>query len=421
MDFGALPPEVNSGRMYSGAGPGPMLAAAAAWEGLAAELHSAAASYGVVLSDLSGGWHGPSSESMSAATVPYAEWISVTARQAEQAATQATAAAAAYESAFAAHVPPPVIAANRSLLLMLIATNLLGQNTPGIAATEAHYAEMWAQDAGAMYGYAGSAVRAVQLVPFVQPPTTADPASSQPLGAAAQSVTSTSANISQQLSQVLSAVPNGLQSLASAAAAAPVVVTDASSGLGGISSILGTLGGAYSPFGTMANVGTGWLSAMQILAFTGNVPGVLSMLGGAPPITGALGPLSGGYISWQAPVGVGSLGGVSTVSSVSALSGQASMVGSLSVPTSWTSTAPMVKTLSMSSSLPVGSIAAPALAVDGSTGMFSETALSSLVGRAVGGGAVRTFAGSSARVLDKAPDTEALTTATILVIPVGEE
>jgi PPE-repeat protein len=46
MDFGLLPPEINSGRMYAGPGPGPMLAAAAAWDAPAAELHLTAASYG---------------------------------------------------------------------------------------------------------------------------------------------------------------------------------------------------------------------------------------------------------------------------------------------------------------------------------------------------------------------------------------
>jgi PPE-repeat protein len=35
-----------------------------------------------------------------------------------------------------------VIAANRSLLMALVATNLFGQNTAAIAATEMQYAEM---------------------------------------------------------------------------------------------------------------------------------------------------------------------------------------------------------------------------------------------------------------------------------------
>ena len=148
MDFAMLPPEINSGRMYAGPGSGPMLAAAAAWDGLAAELYSAATSFQSVISGLTAGpWLGPASASMAAAAVPYAAWMSTTAAQAEQTAAQAKAAAAAYETAFAATVPPPVIAANRSLLMALIATNVLGQNTPAIAATETQYAEMWAEDA----------------------------------------------------------------------------------------------------------------------------------------------------------------------------------------------------------------------------------------------------------------------------------
>jgi PPE-repeat protein len=143
MDFAILPPEVNSGRMYSGPGSGPMLAAAAAWNGLAAELNSTAASYGSVVSGLtSESWLGSSSAAMAAAAAPYVEWMSATAAQAEQAATQANAAAAAYETAFAMTVPPAVIAANRSLLMTLVATNVVGQNTPAIAATDAQYAEM---------------------------------------------------------------------------------------------------------------------------------------------------------------------------------------------------------------------------------------------------------------------------------------
>ena len=69
MDFGVLPPEINSARMYTGPGAGPMLAAAAAWDGLAAQLHSTAASYGSVITGLAVEWQGPSSASMAAAEI----------------------------------------------------------------------------------------------------------------------------------------------------------------------------------------------------------------------------------------------------------------------------------------------------------------------------------------------------------------
>jgi PPE-repeat protein len=76
-------------------------------------------------------------------------------------------------------VPPPIIAANRSLLMALVATNLFGQNTPAIAAAETQYAQMWAQDAAAMYGYAGSSASATTLTPFTPPPARAgEPAKS---------------------------------------------------------------------------------------------------------------------------------------------------------------------------------------------------------------------------------------------------
>src|SRR5258708_5004448 len=82
LDFAALPPEINSGLMYTGPGSGPMLTAAAAWDDLAAELYSAASSYGSVISDLTGGWLGPSSASMAAAATPYVAWVTTTAGQA---------------------------------------------------------------------------------------------------------------------------------------------------------------------------------------------------------------------------------------------------------------------------------------------------------------------------------------------------
>ncbi|WP_373195727.1 PPE family protein, partial [Mycobacterium marinum] len=157
LDFAQLPPEVNSALMYSGPGSGPMLTAAAAWDVLAAELQATASTYDALVTELTDGpWQGPSAANMVAAAMPQVEWLRNTAALAEQAGSQAVAAAGAYEAAFVATVPPPVIAANRALLMALMATNFLGQNTGAIAATEAQYGEMWAQDAAAMYGYAGS-------------------------------------------------------------------------------------------------------------------------------------------------------------------------------------------------------------------------------------------------------------------------
>ncbi|MGD1174442.1 PPE family protein, partial [Mycobacterium seoulense] len=131
FDFGALPPEINSGRMYAGPGSGPLMAAAAAWDEIAAEVATAASGYSSVISELtSGPWVGPASSSMVSAVLPYVSWLGVVAGLAEETASQGRAAAAAFEAAFAMTVPPPVIAANRVLLATLIATNFFGQNTP---------------------------------------------------------------------------------------------------------------------------------------------------------------------------------------------------------------------------------------------------------------------------------------------------
>ncbi|MCV7409319.1 hypothetical protein AWC05_09775 [Mycobacterium florentinum] len=173
MDFGLLMPEINSGRMYAGPGSGPMLAAAAAWDDLAAQLESAASAYFSEVSGLTGQtWFGPSSMRMAAAATPYVAWLQAAAAQAAQTSAQAYAAAAAYEAAFAMTVPPPVIAANRAQLMALVATNFFGQNTPAIAATEAQYAQMWVQDAAAMYTYAADSTTVSTLTPYEEPPQT---------------------------------------------------------------------------------------------------------------------------------------------------------------------------------------------------------------------------------------------------------
>lgn len=206
MDFGLLPPEVTSALMYAGPGAGPLLAAAAGWAAVAAELESAAGGYSAEISGLTAQtWWGPSSMMMAAAATPYVGWLQASAAAAGHTAAQAYAAAAAYEAAFAMTVPPPMIAANRALLMALISTNFFGQNTAAIAATEAQYMQMWMQDATAMYGYAADSVSASTFTSFSEPSPTTNPAGQgDQARAVAQSVTNTTSARTQSVLQLAS-------------------------------------------------------------------------------------------------------------------------------------------------------------------------------------------------------------------------
>ncbi|MGO9926971.1 MAG: PPE family protein [Mycobacterium sp.] len=368
-NFGALPPEINSARMYSGAGSGPLLAAASAWNALAAELHSTALSYGAVISGLTDeDWRGSSSAAMADAAATYVEWMDTTATQAEQAAAQATAAAGAYASAFAETVPPPEVAANRAQLTALIATNTLGQNTPAIAATEAQYAEMWAQDAAAMFRYAGSSAAATQLTQFTQPQQMTNPGGPAAQSAAVTQAAAGSAGTQQStLSQLMSALPSALQGLTSPSSAS------STSGLGGVlsgllsdfdpfargsqnattglSGILNLLSGSdKSAVGALLNSTLGnsifasgfYAPSMHVGAFTS-----LFNAGGEAGAAGdALGDAAASGLGGTVPVrgGVSGLEGVGD--GISAGLGRSALVGPLSVPPSWTATAPLHSPLS---------------------------------------------------------------------------
>ncbi|MCV7259013.1 PPE family protein [Mycobacterium shimoidei] len=375
MDFGALPPEINSARMYAGPGSAPMLAAASAWDGLAAELRSAAASYQSVIAGLTGeGWMGPAAQAMAAAAAPYILWMSTTAEQAAQTAAQAKAAAAAYEAAFAMTVPPPVIAANRAQLAALVATNVLGQNTPAIAATEAQYGEMWAQDAAAMYGYAGNSAVAAQLTPFSAPQQNTNPAGLAAQGAA--TAQAAGSGIQSQLSQLVSTMPTTLQGLA-----APLQTGTPGAVGPSIPAIFG-----IEP-GDLANASTNLLSSsfspMGLAGIT-QVASDLAVVRGAalvPDDPFALGALDlsdlvpGAASSGLTPLAGTNLGGAA----VSAGLGRASSVGALSVPQTWTTAAPAANATvtsfpgaSWASALPEAEAAGvpgmPGMAVPGSGG-----------------------------------------------------
>jgi PPE-repeat protein len=354
LDFGLLPPEVNSGRMYSGPGPGPLLAASEAWDGLAAELGFAANGYGAALAELtSNSWVGPTSVAMMSAVTPYIDWLTSTGAQAEETANHARAAVAAYEAAFAMTVPPPAIAANRALLAALVATNFLGQNTPAIMMTEALYVEMWAQDAAAMYGYAGASSVAVQVTPFVEPPQTANPdgTSSQADAVAKAAATPASQAATVAQNAVSSAPTTSAQTAATTAVPAATPPTTLGEWLqtlwqntvsqfptGGWG--IGLTGGTSGNLNTMRQVlqayfavglGNFGYGLGQQLITPAQATALEKGLGFATPFAPNIPPIGGT---------AGVSGAPFTASSVTAQMGEASTLGRLSVPAGWQGSTP---------------------------------------------------------------------------------
>jgi PPE-repeat protein len=346
LDFGVLPPEINSGRMYAGPGSGSMLTAATAWDELEAELATAATGYGSVISELANAsWVGPSSASMVAAVAPYVTWLASAASLAEETAIQARAAAAAFDAAFAMTVPPGVIAFNRALLMALVATNFFGQNSPAIAATEAQYMEMWAQDAAAMYGYATSSETASDLNPFTSPPDTTSSNGVAGQTAAVAQATATAGNTSQATTPTtsqLASTTTASQALhpLSSTATSPATLGSESSSSSGLPWPLSLLPNPSTPWWqlTQADYTTNFHNIFQIYNAYGVAPAANQW--GQQLVNGPGTPPAGGGAPYPTPQFAhpslfGQGGGP-----VSAGVGQAGKAGALSVPQGWPTSTP---------------------------------------------------------------------------------
>ncbi len=325
FDFAARPPEVNSTLVYSGAGAGPLTAAASTFATLSSELSTNAAAYESIISQLTGSdWTGPSATAAAASAQQNIEWLNTTSVLLQEAAVKATSSAAAYQAAFSATIPPPVVYANRAQLAALVATNILGQNTPAIAANEAMYGEFWAQDATALTTYAAAAAASAQLTPLPEPVQSTNPG-----GAAAQSAAVSSAASSSASNAGLN---TSLQALGSASSAAATgAAQPAATGLTGLYNAVQALAGVPAVADTIntINVTGSWflfigMSAIPLLThFVAGAPFGFTM-GDATPLGAGLGfgtTLAGS----TSGVGGATLAGMGT----------AAEVGGMSVPAGW--------------------------------------------------------------------------------------
>ncbi|OBJ55743.1 PPE family protein [Mycobacterium sp. 1423905.2] len=319
-EFSWLPPEINSLRIFSGAGAGPLMMAAQAWEGLAADLQASASSFDSVVTGLTGGaWTGPASISMAAAATPYVGWLTAAAGQAELAASQARLAATAFETALAGTVHPAAVAANRALLMALIATNFLGQNTPAIAATEFDYVEMWAQDVAAMFGYHGGATAvAASLVPFSTPPLDLAGLASGVGAGLASVATSASGAVSPLIQGVTSAAPALVSGVQSVVSGVPVQSLMSVAQLGAMPASM--LISPLTSLAQTANAGTAGLAGAGMAA-AADVP---KLVGDTAP----------------AAAGLRGLGGAGMGAGMAADLGKAHLVGAMSVPPTWQGSTP---------------------------------------------------------------------------------
>ena len=376
MFYAAFPPEFNSGRMYSGAGSGSLRAAATAWDGLASEIQSTVGAYSSVVESLiSGPWAGPSSVAMLSAVTPYLSWMQAAGATAGEAAAQATAAATAHETAFAAHVPPVEITANRTQLTQLVATNIFGQNTPAIASTEIQYAEMWVQDALAMDSYAGSSAAATKLTPFTAAPQITN------AGGLASQAAGTSAGSAQSIVSSLSSLSNPLSGLLQVGASLSTDYTDTLNGL--LNSLFGAgTSSLYSSVYNAVKVPLGFTTGFNDIGLLINLP-ASQFLKFAPHAAAGAIPRDALGAGLGAPHwGRGTLFGSVTPE---AHFGRGTLVGNLRVPPSWATATPAIRTVAAALSA-AGPDAVPAAAL-GEGGLLSSMSLAGMLGAAAGGGA----------------------------------
>jgi PPE-repeat protein len=358
IDFSAFPPDVNSALMYSGAGSGPLLAAATAYANLAAEVSATANQWESIISLLTTEqWTGTGAAAAASAAQPIVTYLTETAATLEQASTAATTSAAAYEAAFAATIPPPVIAANESATATAIATNFMGVNSAIIAALQAEYEEFWVQDATAMTTYSAASLTAGTLTP-VTPLTTAVNPGLQAVEAPAI----TAAPVIQ-------------------AAAIPVQSTSllqSIDGALGTPSIFNSINGAVNTAAWF--IGNTIPTAVSLGHTLAGAAVPAAAVGDVVPDAGAAGVVEGTMVRSVTPMAGLGYGGAA-----SAGMGESALVGKLAVPATWSAAAPTAELASATA--PLGGSGWTVAAEEAGAGGMGAPGMPGMVGGAGAKGA----------------------------------
>lgn len=308
-DFWALPPEANSFRLSSGAGPGAHAPEVAAYQAVGITHAEQSIQQMVTTAATAPSWQGAGGTGMVTKSAPLAAYNGSVAGHAEKAVGIIGGLTAAYTGAVAGTMHYSVCIANRVREATLESTNFLGINTIPIAETNAEYAGFWGQNATASTGYE---VESTPLLTALQAPLTPSPTGVNPGGIAAatmalgvQSATTAAHALGAGLSQGLSAATQavgtttGVAASTTAAVAGQAPAAAQSPATGTSSPGAGSQPGATGQ--TPAAADQEFLSAAQ--AMSGSVMGAP-----AQAVSSATGSLGQGGQMFSGMGQVGSLG-----------------------------------------------------------------------------------------------------------------
>jgi PPE-repeat protein len=331
FDFAAMPPEVTSTLVYTGPGAAPLMAAAASYANLAAEVSSTATQWESITSLLTTeSWTGGGSMAAAAAAQPIITYLTETAATLEQASAQATASAAAFEGAYMGVVNPALVYANRAAFYAALAG--LPFTLPQVAALEAEYEAMWVQDATAMAAYQAASAAAGVLPPVTPLTSTTNPAAASAADSTALATDSTAGTAQAMVASPLSDAfvfgpptingPNPINFAGTFPVSSSLL--QSIDGFLGTPSVFNAINGAVNTGAWFAT--SGITNAVSLGHTLGSVPSI-------PFVTDSVTPLAGGMVP-------GTMVGSVTGAGASAAVGEASAVGGLSVPASWSAAAP---------------------------------------------------------------------------------
>lgn len=163
------PPEVITGRLMSGAGAAPMLAASGEFAAAAIAYEVSIDRLVAQMATLSASWQGAGALAMQRAIMRYIIWLRLLQAQIVMAASRTGSQAAAFTEAYTTMAQMVAIVENRVTTAVLHATNFLGMNTIPIGVREGQYLEMWAQDVAVQTNYLAQTVANTTFEPFMPP------------------------------------------------------------------------------------------------------------------------------------------------------------------------------------------------------------------------------------------------------------